>query len=321
MIQLKAAIVGATGYTGGEILRLLIGHPNISSIVPVSTSNAGKQVTTIHSDLIGDIQLEFVPCVTGAEDVIFLCLPHGKSEKWLRNNSVKTEAVLIDLSQDFRNKRNEFVYGLTELNRLKIARTKRIANPGCFATLIQLLLLPFAEEQLLPDSIEIAATTGSTGAGQAPMSSTHYTWRAANHSAYKTLTHQHLGEITETLVLLQPDWKGAINMIPLRGAFTRGIHAVVHFPCELSQNNVEELLNNYWKESAFVHVADEAPSVKQIVNTNKCLVHAEKVSGRIVVTGVLDNLLKGASGQAVQNMNIAFGIPETTGLKLKPLAY
>jgi N-acetyl-gamma-glutamyl-phosphate reductase len=319
--HIKAAIVGAAGYTGGEVLRLLVGHPNISSIIPVSSSSAGQAVTNIHSDLIGDIQLSFVSQIEGSEDVIFLCLPHGESSKWMKKNNIDESQLVVDLGQDHRLLRKQFIYGLTEVNKKQIGATKRIANPGCFATLVQLMLIPFAQQNLLPETIEIAATTGSTGAGQNPTAQTHFSWRAGNHSAYKNLAHQHLAEITATLTEVQPNWNGTINMIPLRGSFTRGIHSVIHFPIQLSEKEITNMLNEYCTEHAFVHTTSDAPSVKQVVNTNKCFIHAEKVNDRVVLTGVIDNLLKGASGQAVQNMNIAFGLPETTGLKLKPLAY
>ncbi len=321
MKKISAAIIGAAGYTGGEILRLLVGHPNISSIVPVSSSSAGQSVTNIHCDLIGDVELNFTSVMEGNEDVIFLCLPHGESSKWMEKNSVQQHQLVVDLGQDFRLKRDEFIYGLTEVNANSIGTAKRIANPGCFATLVQLMLVPFAEKQLLPENIEIAATTGSTGAGQTPTSQTHFSWRAGNHSAYKTLTHQHLAEISATFLEMQPLWNGTINMIPLRGSFTRGIHAVIHFPCFMTEQELNHLMSAYYSNHAFVHITADAPSVKQVVNTNKCFIHAEKVNDRVVLTGVIDNLLKGASGQAVQNMNIALGFPETTGLKLKPLAY
>lgn len=321
MKKIKAAIVGAAGYTGGEIIRLLVGHPHIEAIVPVSSSSAGKSVTHVHSDLIGDVELNFVSTPEGNEDVIFLCLPHGESEKWMREHPVGATQLVIDLGQDFRLHREQFIYGLAELNRNAIGSAKRVSNPGCFATLIQLMLLPFAEEQLLPSSIEIAATTGSTGAGQTPTAQTHFSWRGGNHSAYKSLSHQHLAEISATLAEVQHGWSGSINLIPLRGSFTRGIHAVMHFPLEKTQTETETLLMRYWETHAFVHVTRSAPDVKQVVNTNKCFIHAEKVNDRVVLTGVIDNLLKGASGQAVQNMNIALGLPETSGLKLKPLAY
>ncbi len=321
MKMIDVAIIGAAGYTGGEVLRLLAWHPNVNSITPVSSSSAGKSVTAIHTDLLGDVNLKFVPKPKGSEDVIFLCLPHGESTKWMKQHKPTSAQLVIDLGQDFRLQRDSFVYGLSELNQKQLVNATRISNPGCFATLIQLMLLPFAQKALLPFSIEVAATTGSTGAGQTPTAQTHFSWRAGNHSAYKTLEHQHLAEITETLCDIQKEWTGEINLIPLRGSFTRGIHAVIHFPLSLSTEEIYSLLEAQWKNNAFVHLTENAPSVKQVVNTNKCFVHAEKVNGRVVLTGVIDNLLKGASGQAVQNMNIALGFPETTGLKLKPLAY
>jgi len=321
MKQIKAAVIGAAGYTGGEVIRLLTWHPNVEQVVAVSSSCAGKQIAEVHSDLLGDVNLEFASKHAGDEEVIFLCLPHGESGKWMESNKPSTEQLVIDLGQDFRLERDAFVYGLSELNACTMGGAKRIANPGCFATLIQLMLLPFAQKQLLPFSIEIAATTGSTGAGQNPTEQTHFSWRAGNHSAYKTLQHQHLAEITETLSRIQKNRKGEINLIPLRGSFTRGIHAVIHFPLGLSSGEVQDLLAEAWKHSSFVHVAPSAPSVKQVVNTNKCFIHAEKINDRVILTGVIDNLLKGASGQAVQNMNLAMGFPETAGLKLKPLAY
>lgn len=321
MKQINVAVIGAAGYTGGEVIRLLVWHPYVQSILAVSSSSAGKQVAAVHTDLLGDVHLEFAAKHKGDEEVIFLCLPHGESGKWMAQHQPLPEQLVIDLGQDFRLERNSFVYGLSEFNHHKIINAKRIANPGCFATLIQLMLLPLAQQNLLPYSVEIAATTGSTGAGQHPTEQTHFSWRAGNHSAYKTLQHQHLTEITETLCDIRKDWNGEINLVPLRGAFTRGIHAVIHFPLERPEEEIIALLTEAWKNNAFVHVTDHAPSVKQVVNTNKCFVHGEKVNGRIVLTGVIDNLLKGASGQAVQNMNIALGFPETTGLKLKPLAY
>jgi N-acetyl-gamma-glutamyl-phosphate reductase len=318
---IRAAIVGAAGYTGGEVLRLLAGHPAVERMVPVSRTHAGKPVTSVHSDLIGDVQVDFAHRYEGDEDVIFLCLPHGESGKWLDEHKPAAEQLVIDLGQDFRLTREAFVYGLSELNRKLIAQSRRIANPGCFATLVQLMLVPFAKNGLLPAQVEIAATTGSTGAGVSPSAQTHFSWRAGNHSSYKTLTHQHLDEICKTLCTLQPEWDGQLNMVPFRGSFTRGIHAVIHFAADLTTEQLQELFRTEYDEHAFVHLTAISPDVKQVVNTNKCLLHAERVNDRVVLTGVLDNLLKGASGQAVQNMNLALGLPETYGLKLKPLAY
>lgn len=321
MKQICAGVVGAAGYTGGEILRLLVTHPVIASAVAVSRSHAGKPVTAVHTDLIGDIQVDFAHKLNGDEEVIFLCLPHGESAKWLEENKPGGNQLVIDLGQDFRLQREYFIYGLCELNHKHLHGAKRIANPGCFATLVQLMLIPFAKNHLLPDQVEISATTGSTGAGVSPTSQTHFSWRAGNHSAYKTLNHQHLAEISETLCALQKDWNGQINMVPFRGSFTRGIHAVIHFPTDKTADDLRLIFESTYNDHPFVHLAPQSPDVKQVVNTNKCLLHIEKVNDRIVITGVLDNLLKGASGQAVQNMNLALGLPETTGLKLKPLAY
>lgn len=321
MKQIYAGVVGAAGYTGGEVLRLLVTHPVIASLVPISRTYAGKSVSSVHTDLIGDIHVDFAHHLKGNEDVIFLCLPHGESGKWLEENKPRKDQLVIDLGQDFRLQREQFVYGLSEFNFEQIHGAKRIANPGCFATLVQLMLLPFAKHKLLPEQVEISATTGSTGAGVSPSSQTHYSWRAGNHSSYKTLAHQHLSEISETLCSVQEGWTGQINMVPFRGSFTRGIHAVVHFATEKTSDEVESIFESVYNEHSFIHLAPSSPDVKQVVNTNKCLLHVEKVNERIVITGVLDNLLKGASGQAVQNMNLALGLPETTGLKLKPLAY
>lgn len=320
-MKYNVAIVGAAGYTGGELIRLLNGHPLVNRIIPISSSQSGKPVIAVHTDLIGEFHGEFVSAISGAEDVIFLCLPHGESGKWLNTNKIPPDTLVIDLGHDHRLLRQQFAYGLSEVFTLPISKTKRIANPGCFATLIQLMLVPFAENNLLPETVEIAATTGSTGAGQSSSPQTHFSWRSGNHSAYKTLNHQHLAEISATLSGVQSAWDGIINFIPLRGSFTRGIHAVIHFESSLDETGLKHVVQNRWQKSAFVHVVEQAPDVKQIVNTNKCFIHLEKVNGRVVLTGVLDNLLKGASGQAVQNMNIALGIPETTGLKLKALAY
>lgn len=321
MKKYNVGIVGAAGYTGGELLRILLFHEHIGTINPMSKSNSHAPVTKVHRDLLGDTDLHFSSQLIGNEDVIFLCSGHGESKKWLAENSIGSHKVLIDLSQDFRLDRVEFAYGLSELFPLEISTAKQIANPGCFATLIQLMLAPLAKNNLLGSDVEIAATTGSTGAGQSPTEQTHYSWRSNNASAYKVLAHQHLAEIELTLHNLQLNWKGNINMIPLRGAFTRGIHAVAHLEINNDFNEIENHYAALYESSSFVHVTVDAPDVKQVVNTNKCFIHLEKIGSRLIITGVLDNLLKGASGQAVQNMNIALGLPETSGLKLKPSAF
>lgn len=321
MKKYNVAIVGAAGYTGGELLRLLINHDYVNSINPLSRSMHGLPITQVHPDLTGDTELIFNSAMSGNEDVIFLCVGHGESGKWLAENKIHSNQLLIDLSQDYRLHRGEFTYGLTEFFGEALKTSKRIANPGCFATLIQLMLVPLAKNNLITSNIEIAATTGSTGAGQKPSEHTHFSRRSNNVSSYKELSHQHLAEINLTLHTMQPNWEGAVNLIPLRGAFTRGIHAVAHLELNHNIDEIIQVFTSTFAESKFVHIVPETPDVKQVVNTNKCFIHLEQVGHRIVITGVLDNLLKGASGQAIQNMNVALGLPETTGLKLKPSAY
>ncbi len=320
---IKTGIIGAAGYTGGELIRLLLLHPYAELAFVQSRSAAGQPVSDVHQDLSGDTDLHFTatPALKDAE-IIFLCLPHGESRQWMNANVIPEHTRVIDLGQDFRLKKNNagFVYGLPELNREKIGRAKHIANPGCFATAIQLALLPFAEKGLLREAIHVSATTGSTGAGQSPAPATHFSRRYGNHSAYNVLSHRHLDEIRESVTGLDSVNTGDIHFIPARGAFTRGIHAVVHFP-HVKGVTVKQTLVEYYATHPFVHVCDFPPDVKQVVNTNKCLLHVEETGGRAVITSVIDNLLKGASGQAVQNMNLLCGIDETSGLKLKPVAY
>ncbi len=321
MKKFNVGIVGAAGYTGGELFRLLLNHENVGNISAVSRSHAGTMVTQAHPDLHGETKVKFTSALNGNEDVIFLCMGHGESAKWIDLNSITEKQIVIDLSQDFRLKRNSWAYGLSEWNKESIKTSRLIANPGCFATLIQLMLAPIAQAGLLSGNIEIAATTGSTGAGQQPNAQTHFSWRNGNHSAYKPLAHQHLDEIHETISQLQISWKDKINLIPFRGSFTRGIHAVAHLEMNTSIEEFSSAFYNSYNNEPFVHMVEHAPDVKQLVNTNKCFLHLEEINNRLVITGAIDNLLKGASGQAVQNMNIALGITETTGLKLKPLAY
>lgn len=318
--KIKAGIAGAAGYTGGELLRLLLNHPQAEIAFAQSRSQAGKTVWSAHPDLFGETDLEFSQSA-GEADVIFLCLGHGESAKWMQEH--QPEAKIIDLSQDFRiaTEGNDFVYGLPEWQRDTIRSAEKIANPGCFATAIQLALLPLANAKALTGDVQVCATTGSTGAGQSLSASSHFTWRYGNHSAYKTLTHQHLAEIGQTLHRLDPEFGGAIHFVPARGAFTRGIHAVLHAETSLTKNEATELFLDYYAGHPFVHCCNQAPDLKQVVNTNKCFLHTDVTGGRIVISSVIDNLLKGASGQAVQNMNLLFGLEETTGLKLKPSAY
>jgi N-acetyl-gamma-glutamyl-phosphate reductase len=318
--QIKAGIVGGAGYTGGETVRLLLAHPEVELIFAQSRSQAGKPVTSVHHDLVGETNLKFSESFSQDVDVLFLCLSHGESKKLLIENKFKAETKIIDLGNDFRlgEKAGErkFVYGLPEFQREKIKQANNIANPGCFATTIQLGLLPLAKAGLLAEA-HTTGITGSTGAGQKLQDSTHFTWRANNVSAYKTLTHQHLGEINQTIKSLQPNFDDAINFVPWRGDFTRGIFVSSVLDCDLSLEEAIQLYKEYYKPHSFTHVADEMIDLKQVVNTNKCLIHLEKIGSKLAIHSTTDNLLKGASGQAVQNMNLMFGLDETVGLKLK----
>ncbi len=320
---IKVGIVGGAGYVGGELIRLLLLHPNVGISFVNSRSNAGKLISTIHEDLFGDTFLSFTDKIENSVDVIFLCLAHGESSNWLKENSLPASLHLIDLSQDFRLsfEGNDFVYGLPEFQKGKIVNAKHIANPGCFATAIQLALLPLAEKGLLKEDIQVSAVTGSTGAGQSLSATSHYTWRFGNHSAYKSLEHQHLAEIGETFLKMNDGNSGVIHFIPQRGSFTRGIFSTIHFPINLTTEEVKLIYKNFYLNHPFTYLSEKPIDLKQVINTNKCLLHTEVIHGRIVITSAIDNLLKGASGQAVQNMNLIFGMEETAGLKLKSLAY
>jgi N-acetyl-gamma-glutamyl-phosphate reductase len=318
--QIKAGIIGGAGYTGGETVRLLLNHPALELIFVQSRSQAGKPLTSVHHDLVGETNLKFSEYFSQEVDVLFLCLSHGESKKLLIENKFKAETKIIDLGNDFRlgekAGEREFVYGLPEFQREKIRQAKNIANPGCFATTIQLGLLPLANAGLLVE-VHTTGITGSTGAGQKLQDATHFTWRANNVSAYKTLTHQHLGEINQTIKSLQPEFSNTINFVPWRGDFTRGIFVSSVLDCELSLEKATQLFKEYYKSHPFTHIADEMIDIKQVVNTNKCLLYLEKAGSKLVIHSVTDNLLKGASGQAVQNMNLMFGLDESVGLKLK----
>jgi N-acetyl-gamma-glutamyl-phosphate reductase len=318
--QIKAGIIGGAGYTGGETVRLLLNHPEVELIFVQSRSQAGKPVTTVHHDLVGETGLRFSEGFSLPVDVLFLCLSHGESKSLLAENDFNSTTRIIDLGNDFRlgDKAGdrEFVYGLPEFQREKIKQANNIANPGCFATTIQLGLLPLAKAGLLAE-VHTTGITGSTGAGQKLQNATHFTWRANNVSAYKTLTHQHLGEINQTIKSLQPEFSNTINFVPWRGDFTRGIFVSSVLDCNLSLEETNQLFKEYYKSHPFTHVAGEMIDIKQVVNTNKCLLYLEKAGSKLVIHSVTDNLLKGASGQAVQNMNLMFGLDETVGLKLK----
>ena len=322
--KLKAGIVGGAGYTGGETLRLLLNHSRVEVAFVQSRSQAGKPVTTTHADLIGETELLYSSDFSKPVDVLFLCLSHGESKKLLSEQLFPVTTKIIDLGNDFRlgDKAGdrEFVYGLPEYQREKIKSAKNIANPGCFATTIQLGLLPLAKAGLLKE-VHTTGITGSTGAGQKLQDTTHFTWRANNISAYKTLTHQHLGEINQTLKSLQPDFSEAVNFVPWRGDFTRGIFVTSVVDCVLQLDEIKKLYKDFYISHPFTHITEEMIDLKQVVNTNKCLIHLEKIGNKLAIHSITDNLLKGASGQAVQNMNLMFGWDETEGLKLKSTVF
>lgn len=320
--KIKAGIIGGAGYTGGELIRLLIHHPDTTVSFIHSRSNAGKPVSSIHQDLLGDTDLKFSGELNDNIDVLFLCLGHGESKKFLSENKIDDKVKIIDLANDFRlsqsskHESRNFIYGLPELNREKIKNANNVANPGCFATTIQLGLLPLAKAGLL-NEVYTTGITGSTGAGQSLTATSHFSWRANNIQAYKTLTHQHLGEIGESLKQLQPTGDIGVHFVPWRGDFTRGIFISSQIHTDLSSDELSKLYSDFYKGHPFTHVTKEQVFLKQVVNTNKCIIQLEKIGAILVVHSVADNLLKGASGQAVQNMNLMFGLAETSGLKLK----
>ncbi|UPL50032.1 N-acetyl-gamma-glutamyl-phosphate reductase [Hymenobacter sublimis] len=322
-MKIKVGIVGGAGYTAGELLRILLHHEYAELVAVVSSSNAGNPVYQVHDDLVGETDLVFASELAGDEDVVFLCLGHGNSKAWLEKYELPETTAVIDLSNDFRLEADadfggrEFVYGLPELNRSRIQQAQSIANPGCFATTIQLALLPLAQAGKLTEDVHVSAITGSTGAGQSLSETVHFSWRTNNVSIYKPFTHQHLGEIGESLAQLQPQLNSAMHFIPYRGNFSRGIFASVYTPSDLTQDEARELYQKFYAEAPFTTVSDQEIHLKQVVNTNKCLLHVQKFGKQLLITSVIDNLVKGASGQAVQNMNLLFGLPETTGLGLK----
>lgn len=321
-MSIRVGIIGGAGYTGGELIRLLINHPSAELSFIHSRSNAGEPVYKVHQDLVGETELKFAGELSNDVDVLFLCLGHGESKKFLAENAIDEKIKVIDLANDFRLSNSstigsrKFVYGLPELNKEQIKTANNIANPGCFATTLQLGLLPLAKAGLLKD-VYTTGITGSTGAGQSLSATSHFSWRANNIQAYKTLTHQHLGEIGESLLQLQPSSDIAVNFVPWRGDFTRGIFISSQLKCEKSLDELNKLYEDFYADAAFTHVIKEAVFLKQVVNTNKCLIQLEKVGDMLVVHSAADNLLKGASGQAVQNMNLLFGLDEKKGLNLK----
>ncbi|MBL7845894.1 MAG: N-acetyl-gamma-glutamyl-phosphate reductase [Cyclobacteriaceae bacterium] len=321
--KIRAGIVGGAGYTGGETLRLLLRHPFVDLVFVQSRSQEGKLLTDVHHDLAGETARLFSGGFDQPVDVLFLCLSHGESKTFLEQNAFPKETRIIDLGNDFRLGASAagraFVYGLPEFQRDTIRKASNIANPGCFATTIQLGLLPLAKASKLK-TVHTTGITGSTGAGQKLQETSHFTWRANNVAAYKTLQHQHLGEIQQTLNTLQPGF-GKVHFVPWRGDFTRGIFVTSLIECSLTTREVTTLYKEYYKDHPFTHISDTMVDLKQVVNTNKCLIHTECVDGILAVHSVADNLLKGAAGQAVQNMNLLFGLEETAGLMLKGVGY
>lgn len=321
---MKIGILGAAGYTGGELLRILLNHPYAEIVFVNSESNAGNLVTDIHEGLIGETDLKFTSAIPFDKvDVLFLCFGHGKSRQFLKEHKVLDKVKIIDLAQDFRlvAQDNDFVYGLPEINAAEIATAQHVANPGCFATCIQLGLLPAAKMRLLTDDVAVNAITGSTGAGQKPGATTHFSWRNNNLSIYKPFQHQHIPEIKQSLKQVQGFLDADIDFIPYRGDFARGIFATMVVKTSASEESIIEGYKTFYKNAAFTHYTDKQLDLKQVVNTNKCLIHCEKYGSKLLITSCIDNLLKGAVGQAVQNMNLMFGISQTEGLRLKPSAF
>jgi N-acetyl-gamma-glutamyl-phosphate reductase len=328
MKSIKIGIIGGAGYTAGELLRILINHPSIEISFIHSSSNAGNLISQIHSDLIGETDLRFTDALdyTGI-DLIFLCVGHGDAAKFIDAQNLPKSLKIIDLSQDYRWGANTnalkegWVYGLTELNKTAIQTANYVANPGCFATTIQLALLPLAAKNLLQNDIHVHAITGSTGAGQRPTDTTHFSWRNNNMSIYEAFKHRHLKEITASLQHLQTTFSEEINFLPVRGNFARGIFASVYTKTDLSENELKDLFNDYYSDAPFTHVTEQNPHLKQVVNSNKAILHVSKHGNKALIISMIDNLLKGASGQAVENMNLMFGLPHTEGLRLKVLAF
>ncbi len=321
--MIQAGIIGGAGYTAGELIRLLIHHSKVEINFVFSTSNAGNKISDVHQDLVGSLDLSFTDAINANVDVLFLCLGHGNSKKFLDSNSFSETTKIIDLGNDFRLENDQsfqgkqFVYGLPELQKEAIKNAKHIANPGCFATAIQLALLPLANANLLNKDVHVNAVTGATGAGTSLSATTHFTWRDNNFSYYKPFTHQHLGEINQSVKNLQNDFESEIVFMPNRGDFSRGIFATAYTNFEGTLEEAKSLYDDFYKEAKFTFVSDKEIHLKQVVNTNKCLIYLHKHESKLLVTSIIDNLLKGASGQAVQNMNLLFGFDETEGLNLK----
>ena len=323
--MIKVGIIGGAGYTAGELIRLLLHHPEADIAFVHSTSNAKNPLTDVHEGLLGETDMKFTDRLPlKSVDVLFFCMGHGKSAEFLEEHPVPQNVRIIDLAQDFRLAgSHDYIYGLPEINKAEIAKAQHVANPGCFATAIQLALLPLAANWLLHDDIMVNAITGSTGAGVKPAATTHFSWRSGNMSIYKAFRHQHVPEIRQSLAQLQPGFNANVDFIPYRGDFARGIFCteVVRIDPEVPEEDIIKLFKQFYESAAFTHYVDRDLDLKQVVNTNKALVHVEKHGNKLLITSVIDNLLKGASGQAVQNMNLMFGIDEHAGLDLKPSAF
>ncbi len=322
--MIKVGIIGGAGYTAGELIRLLINHPDVEIIFINSTSNAGNRITDVHEGLYGEMDMRFTAELPLDEiDCLFFCTAHGDTRKFMESHTVPEHVKIIDLSMDYRIKSEEhdFVYGLPELNRRAICEANHIANPGCFATCIQLGVLPLAKHLMLNSDLHVNAITGSTGAGVKPSATSHFSWRNDNISIYKPFTHQHLAEINQSLVQLQNSFNSQINFIPVRGNFSRGIFATTYLDCKIELSEIRRIYEEYYSDHSFTFVVDKNPDLKQVVNTNKCLIYLQKYEDKLLIVSMIDNLLKGASGQALHNMNLLFGLEETVGLHLKPSAF
>lgn len=322
--MIKVGILGGAGYTAGELIRILINHPEAEIVFVNSESNAGNLLTDVHGGLYGETDMRFTDSMPfDSVDVVFFCFGHGKSEQFLKEHTIPEGVRIIDLAQDFRIAApgNDYVYGLPEINLNAIKGAQHVANPGCFATCIQLALLPAASMHILDKDVVVNAVTGSTGAGQKPTATTHFSWRNNNFSVYKVFKHQHIAEIRQSLIQVQGVLDASIDFIPMRGDFARGIFATCVIKTDMPEDKIVAAYKDFYRDAAFTHYIDKPIDMKQVVNTNKALIHCDVVDGKLLVTSTIDNLLKGAVGQAVQNMNLMFGIDEALGLRLKPSAF